>query len=113
MVEADILAALREAYRRAGTQGELARMAGVSQGRIADYLNERCAVGNMTVSVFLRLFPDMAVDFFGGRSARSVNDLLREQLEEIFDGLDDRSKVRLVAMAAANFGEKIREETRK
>ena len=39
MVESDILAALREAYQRAGTQGGLARMAGVSQGRIADYLN--------------------------------------------------------------------------
>lgn len=113
MVESDILAALREAYQRAGTQGGLARMAGVSQGRIADYLNERCSIGNMTISVFLRLFPNVAIDFFGGRSANPVNDLLQEQLLEIFDSLDDRSKVRLIAMAAANFGDKIREETRK
>ena len=34
------------------------------------------------------------------------------QLLEIFDGLSDTGKVRLVAMAAANFGEQIRKETK-
>jgi len=110
MTENDILRALGEAYHRAGTQSALASLAGVSQGRIADYLNGRCSVGNMTVSTLLKLFPDMVVDFFGGKSASSADNALKEQLLEIFDSLDERSKIRLVAMVAANFGEKLRQE---
>ena len=54
MTEEDVFEALKEAYRRAGTQSALAEMAGVSQGRIADYLNQRCSVGNMTVKTLLQ-----------------------------------------------------------
>lgn len=110
MTEKDILRALVEAYRRAGTQSALAASAGVSQGRIADYLNGRCAVGNMSVSTLLRLFPDITVDFFGGKSANPTENALKEQLIDIFDALDERGKIRLIAMSAANFGEKLREE---
>ena len=112
MTEQDILDALREAYKRAGTQAALAEKAGVSQGRIADYLNGRCSVGNMTVATLLKLFPDMTVDFFGGQSACSSDNALRDELLEIFNSLDERNKIRLVAMAAANFGEKLREDGR-
>ena len=113
MTENDILVALKEAYRRAGTQTALAEKAGISQGRIADYLNKRYDIGNMTVSTLLKLFPDIVIDFFGGKTANSQSDLMREQVLKIFDSLSDADKVRFVAMAAANFGEKIREETKK
>ena len=113
MTEQDILEALKEAYRRAGTQTALASLAGVSQGRIADYLNGRYSIGNMTVTTLLRLFPDMEIDFFGGKSDNLAATLLQEQLLEIFNSLDDRGKIRLIAMAAANFGENIRKETKK
>ena len=112
MTETDILNALREAYQRAGTQTALAQVAGVSQGRIADYLNGRCSVGNMSVSTLLKLFPNMVMDFFGGQSANSADNALRDQLLDIFNSLDERNKIRLVAMAAANFGEKLREDGR-
>ena len=108
----EIFDALKEAYLRAGTQSALASMAGVSQGRIADYLNGRCSVGNMTVSTLLRLFPEMVIDFFGGKSSNETDNALRDQLLEIFNSLDERGKIRMVAMAAANFGEKLREETK-
>lgn len=108
MRETEVLAALQEAYSRAGTQGALAKKAGVSQGRIADYLNQRCAVGNMTVSVFLRLFPDMSIDFFGETPA--INDPMREELLCIFDALGPRDRARCLALLAAHFGDKLREE---
>lgn len=110
MTEQDFLNALQEAYRRAGTQQRLASQIGISQSTIAGYFSGRYSVGNMTVSTLVKLFPNMVIDFFGGRSANLNNDLLREQLLEIFDSLDDRSKVRMVAMAAAKFGEKLKEE---
>lgn len=112
MTEADIFNALQEAYRRAGTQSALAKMAGVSQGRIADYLNMRCSVGNMTVKTLLQLFPEIVIDFFGGKSANPADNALRDQLLEIFEALDERGKIRMVAMAAANFGDELRRETK-
>lgn len=112
MTEQDILDALREAYRRAGTQTALASLSGISQGRIADYLNGRYAIGNMTVTTLLRLFPDMTIEFFGKKSESTAINLLQDQLLEIFNSLDDRGKIRLVTMAAANFGEELRKETK-
>ncbi len=64
MNEQDIYNALKEAYRRAKTQAALAKKAHLSQGRIADYLNKRYCIGNMTCSTLLRLFPEMQVSFF-------------------------------------------------
>ena len=113
MVEQEVLKALEEACKRAGTQTALANKTGISQSTIADYLRGRCSIGNMTVTTLFRLFPDIIIDFFGGKTANSQSDLMREQVLKIFDSLSDADKVRFVAMAAANFGEKIREETKK
>lgn len=113
MSELDILEALKEAYRRAGTQAALAGKAGISQGRIADYLNGRCSIGNMTVSTLLKLFPEMVIAFFGEKSASEADNALRDQLLEIFNSLDERGKIRMIAMAAANFGDGLKRETKK
>ena len=111
MTEADVLAALRDAYRRAGTQAALAKCAGVSQGRIADYLNGRCSIGNMSVATLLKLFPDIRIDFFGGSSGDIATDRVRAELLAIFDGLDMADRIHLLAMVAANFGKKIKSGT--
>lgn len=113
MTENDIITALKEAIKRAGTQTALAQRVGLSQGTISDYLNGRCSVGNMTVTTMLRIFPDMVIDFFGGKSANPADNALRDQLLEIFNSLDERGKIRMVAMAAANFGEELRKETKR
>lgn len=113
MTENDFITALREAIKRAGTQTELAHRVGISQGTISDYLNGRCSVGNMTITTMLRIFPDMVIDFFGGKSVNQTDNILRDQLLEIFNSLDDRGKIRMVAMAAANFGEQLKKETKK
>ena len=110
MLEDDIFNALKEAYRRAGTQTALAKQAGISQGRIADYLNGRYAIGNMTVATLLKLFPAIAIDFFGDSTGDSATDNVRAELLAIFDSLDTAGRVHLLAMAAANFGGKILKE---
>ena len=113
MVSEDIVInALRNAAKRSKTQSALAQKAGISQSTISDYLNGRYSVGNMTLSVFFKLFPEMKIDFFGECTGDEVYDSLKSQLLEIFDALDDREKVRMVAMSAANFGEKLRGETK-
>ena len=104
MTEEDVLTALREAYRRAGTQSALAKLAGISQGRVADYLNGRYSVGNMSVSTLFKLFPEISIDFFGESSGDPASDNVRAELLAIFDSLDMADRVHLLAMAAANFG---------
>ena len=112
MTEQDFFEALREAYKRAGTQQRLADQLGLSQSTIAGYFSGRYAVGNMTVSTLIKLFPQMSINFFGGNTGDVSSDGMRAQLLEIFDGLNARGKARLLAMAAANFGDKLKEETK-
>lgn len=108
MTENEIFDALRTAYLRAGTQAALAQKAGISQGRVADYLNKRYSVGNMTVSTLIKLFPDMSIDFWG--SDTFDEEPMREELLEIFDSLGPRDRARCLALLAAHFGDKLREE---
>ena len=113
MTENDILNALREAYQRAGTQTALAQLAGVSQGRIADYLNGRCSIGNMSVATLLKIFPDIKIDFFGEKTGNDESDLRRAMYLEIFDGLSAEDQMRCLAMVIANFPDKIKAEMKK
>ncbi len=102
-----ILNALREAYKRAGTQSALAQQAGVSQGRIADYLNGRCDICHMEISTLLKIFPDIKIDFFGESSGDKATDLMRGQLLMVFDGLSEEEKMRCLSLVIANFPDPI------
>lgn len=107
-----IIFALQELYRREGTQKRLAELAGITQSTINAYLSGKAKVENMPLGVFLRLFRDIKIDFFGGTTRNPEADALRDQLLEIFNALDPVGKARLLAMAAANFGDKLKEETK-
>ena len=112
MTENDILDAIKKAYIRAGTQAALAKKAGMSQSTIADYLNGRYSIGNMTVSTLFKLFPQMDIDFFGEKGINQ-KELRRRQMLSIFDDLDEENQLAAIAMLAANFGENIRKETKR
>lgn len=112
VTENDILNALHELYKRVRTQKKMAELAGITQSTINSYLNGPAKVENMPIGIFIKLFRDMKIDFFGETQGDPITDSLRKQVLEIFDSLDDNGKVRFVAMAAANFGEKLREETK-
>lgn len=112
ITENEVLSALHELYSRVGTQAKLAELAGITQSTINAYLGGKAKIENMPVGVFLRLFRDMKIDYFGD-STGMPEDTIRKELLHIYDQLDLTGKTRLLAMAAANFGEELRRETKK
>ena len=112
VTEKEVLSALHELYKRVGTQSKLAELAGITQSTINAYLGGKAKIENMPVGIFLRLFRDMKIDYFGDSSDRP-EDAIRQELLRIYDQLDLTGKTRLLALAAANFGEGLREETKK
>ena len=64
MLEDKILQALKEACVRAGSQVELAKSTGLSQGQISDYLCGRRKIKNMTAGTIEKIFPLIEVKFF-------------------------------------------------
>lgn len=111
MLETEVKEAIREACRKAGSQVALAKMAGMTQGRISDYIGGRCDVGNITLGSLKRIFPGMQIVFFPDGD-KSGNSAIETQLLEIFRSLSSADQVKCLTVVAANFGEKIREETR-
>lgn len=109
VTEKEVLAALQELYSRVGTQARLAELAGITQSTINAYLGGKAKIENMPVGVFLRLFRDMKIDYFGD-STGMPEDTIRKELLLIYDRLDLTGKTRLLALAAANFGEDLRRE---
>ena len=112
MTENDFKIALDELYRREGTQKRLAELAGITQSTINAYLGGKAKIENMPVGVFLRLFRDMKIDYFGD-AAGMPEDTIRKELLHIYDRLDLTGKTKLLAMVAANFGDELRRETKK
>lgn len=111
VTEKEVLAALQELYSRVGTQTKLAELAGITQSTINAYLGGKAKIENMPVGVFLRLFRDMKIDYFGD-STGMPEDTIRKELLHIYDRLDLTGKTKLLALAAANFGEDLRRETK-
>jgi transcriptional regulator with XRE-family HTH domain len=107
MNENDFILALKEAVSRAGTQNKLAKRVGCSQGSISDYLTGRCAIGNMTISVMLRVFPEIRIFFFGDQAKEDTVEELKAELIRIFDSLTAAERVHLLSLVAANFGKKV------
>lgn len=113
MTENDFLNALREAYRRAGTQQRLADAVGVTQSTIAGYFSKRYSVGNMTVSTLLKLFPNMTVDFFGDSTGDDGVDRCRKMLLAVFDKLSPDDQLRCLSIVIANFPDQVKEGAEK
>lgn len=107
--ESEVLTALQELYKRVGTQKKLAELAGITQSTINAYLGGKAKIENMPVGVFLRLFRDMRIDYFGDAVGKP-EDAIRKELLHIYDRLDLTGKTKLLALAAANFGNELKEE---
>lgn len=105
--------ALREAVRRAGSQAELARAAGMQQGRISDYLTGRYAFENITVGTLQRLFPELAILYFAESSPThdEVEQEMEKRIVQHFRLLGPADKARYMMLVAANFPEQMLKET--
>lgn len=108
----EIFVALQELYRRKGTQKALAELAEITQSTINAYLGGKAKIENMPVGVFLKLFRDMKIDYFGEKTGNDDSDLRRSMYLKIFDGLSPEDQMRCLAMVIANFPDKIKEETK-
>lgn len=106
------LEALREAIRRAGSQTELAKAAGMQQGRISDYLSCRYDFGNITIGTLLKIFPELQIQYFpvGISQETDVEHELEKQVIEHFRHLTSAEKARYMMLVAANFPDKIKED---
>ena len=112
MTDAEIKVALEELYRRVGTQKELAALAGITQSTICAYLSGKAIVENMPLGIFLKLFRDIRIDFFGDKTGDIGVDLIRKQLLEIFDTLSPADQMKCLSLVIANFPDKIKQNDR-
>lgn len=108
----EIFAALQKLYEKEGTQTRLAELAGITQSTICAYLKGKAKVENMPVGVFLRLFRDMKIEYFSGEDPVQ-EDTIEKELLSIYHSLSPAEQTRFLALAAANFGENLRENTKK
>lgn len=113
IAENEILSALKELYKREKTQKALSELAGVTQSTINAYLNGKAKIENMPVGVFLRLFRDMKIDYFGTNTGNSEADLRRSMYLRIFEALSPEEQMRCLALVIATFPEKAKEENKR
>ena len=57
----------------------------------------------MPIGVFLRLFREMRIDYFGDRTGDDNADRCREMLLAIFDRLSPDEQLRCLSIVVANF----------
>lgn len=105
MTKSDIIAALKEACTRAGTQSNLAVKVGMGQGQISDYLCGRRDIENMEVRTLLRLFPDLKMIFFNDAdpprdNTPLVDSPIDSKLFKVIKDLSDEEKLDLMMNAA-------------
>lgn len=113
-LQTDFLTALREAIRRAGSQTELAKNAGMRQSRISDYLSERYKIENITLGTLRKLFPELEIHYFHSgvkESAGDVSEALEERLLTLLRRLNTSDQILCFEMIARTFGDKFADET--
>ena len=103
--------ALREAIRRAGSQTELAKMSGMQQSRISDYLSERYDFDNITVGTLRKIFPELEIQYFSVHpiQEKGMEQEIEKMVVEHFRHLSSSEKARYVMFVAANFPDGIRD----
>lgn len=111
MITDDILKALRLAVNKAGSQTELANQSKISQGRISNYLNGTCSVGNMTIDTLFAFFPEMEITFFAKESLPAEDHCLHEIIN-FAKGLTPEQRIKCLMLLSAHFPQKIIEETK-
>ena len=106
MIEQAILEAIRRACYEAGSQLKLAKMSGLSQGHLSDYLCGRRKVRNMTVGTLERLFPELHIRF-RDYDKQSAEDPIDRQIRSLLQGMNPEEKARCLKLLAANFSYKV------
>lgn len=107
------LSSLKEAVRKAGSQTELAKSAGMQQSRISDYLSERYDFDNITVGTLRKIFPELQILYFIEQPHDEVESEMEKQVVEHFRNLTSAEKAKYMMVVAAHFPNQIKQETKR
>lgn len=106
MIEQTILEGIRQARDRSGSQIELARRSGLSQGQLSDYLCGRRKIGNMAVGTLGKLFPELIIQFWPS-DRRKTEDVVEEEIFDLVRALEPEEKIRCLKLLAAKFPSRV------
>ncbi|MDD5599310.1 MAG: hypothetical protein PHV82_15290 [Victivallaceae bacterium] len=85
VTEKEVLSAFKEACKKYDSQSHMNRITKVPQSTINDIWNGNKTIGNITVGNFLRLFPDMEINFFGSGQPLAYPEKILKQLNRLSD----------------------------
>jgi hypothetical protein len=97
VTEKEIFRAFKEAIKKYGSQNQLSKTTKVPQSTINDICNGNKAVGNITISNFLRLFPDMEINFFGSDQPLAYPERILKILNRLSDNEQQETYEALIA----------------
>lgn len=116
-IEDYIKSSLARAITRAGNMRKLSGNVGIDYSTIYKFNSGDNAIGNMPLKTLIKLFPELQIFCFNSdfiNSRQPVGDVdVESQLLSIFRGLSHERQLECLVMVAANFGECIREKTRR
>ena len=95
ITEKEIFSAFQHAIKVHGSQNKLSKATKVPQSTINDICNGNKQIGNIVLSNFLKLFPNMHIDFFGSgyrplypeKILKLINHLSGIEQEEIYEAI--------------------------
>ena len=97
VTEKEIFRALKAAIKKHGSQNQLSKLTKVPQSTINDICNGNKAVGNITISNFLKLFPDMEINFFGSDQTLACPEKILKILNRLSDSEQQETYEALIA----------------
>ncbi len=116
-IEDYIKSSLLRAITEAGNMRKLSEKVGVDYSTIYKFNSGDNGIENMPLKTMIKLFPELQIFCFNSdfiNSRQPIGDVdIETQLLSIFRGLPHERQLQCLVMVAANFGEQIREETRK
>ena len=111
-----VTSSLTQAIKEAGNMRKLSEKVKVDYSTINRFNSGDNEIGNMPLKTLIKLFPELQIFCFNSdfiNSRQPVGDVdVETELLSIFRGLSHDRQLECLVMVAANFGEKIREETR-
>ena len=111
-----VKSSLTQAIKEAGNMRKLSEKVKVDYSTINRFNSGDNEIGNMPLKTLIKLFPELQIFCFNSdfiNSRQPVGDVdVETELLSIFRGLSHDRQLECLVMVAANFGEKIREETR-
>lgn len=111
---------LKSAIEQSGNMRKFSEQVGMDYSTINRFNSGVNAIENMPLKTMIRLFPDLKIYCLKSDYPTEVissepsigDDIILDQLSILVKDLQPREKIRLLTFVAANFGCKIKEDTK-